>query len=144
MERGLLMATVNHPGKSKDRYFDLVLRFPLRPIRSDKELDAAVRMVDSLLDRRDLAPEEEDYLEVLGDLVEQYESEAHPMAPVSDAEMLRNLIEAKGVSQTQISDATGIADSTISEVLKGKRSLNRGHIGKLARYFSVSPDVFAF
>lgn len=138
------MATVNHPGKSKDRYFDLVLRFPLRPIRSDKELDAAVRMVDSLLDRRDLAPEEEDYLEVLGDLVEQYESEAHPMAPVSDAEMLRNLIEAKGVSQTQISDATGIADSTISEVLKGKRSLNRGHIGKLARYFSVSPDVFAF
>ena len=66
------------------------------------------------------------------------------MAPVSDAEMLRHLIEAKGVSQTEISAATGIADSTISEVLKGKRSLNRSHIGKLARYFNVSPDVFAF
>ena len=138
------MSTVNRPGKVKDRYFDLVLRFPLRPIRSDKELDEAVRMVDSLLDRRNLISEEEDYLEVLGDLIEQYESEAHPMPPVSDAEMLRHLIEAKGVSQTQISDATGIADSTISEVLKGKRSLNRNHIGKLARYFNVSPDVFAF
>jgi antitoxin component HigA of HigAB toxin-antitoxin module len=34
--------------------------------------------------------------------------------------------------------------SLISEVLKGKRSLNRSHIGKLARYFNVSPDVFAF
>jgi HTH-type transcriptional regulator / antitoxin HigA len=144
MERGLLMATVNRQGNARDGYFKLVQRFPLRPIRSDGELDEAVRMVDSLLARRDLAPEEEDYLEVLGDLVEQYESEAHPMAPVSDAEMLRHLIEAKGVSQTQISDATGIADSTISEVLKGKRSLNRGHIGKLAKYFSVSPDVFAF
>jgi HTH-type transcriptional regulator/antitoxin HigA len=138
------MATVNRPGKSKDRYLDLVLRFPLRPIRSDKELDEAVRMVDSLLDRRDLAAEEEDYLEVLGDLVEQYETEAHPMPPVSDAAMLRHLIEAKGVSQTEISAATGIADSTISEVLKGKRSLNRSHIGKLARYFNVSPDVFVF
>jgi HTH-type transcriptional regulator/antitoxin HigA len=138
------MSTVNRPGKVKDRYFDLVLRFPLRPIRSDKELDEAVRMVDSLLDRRNLISEEEDYLEVLGDLIEQYESEAHPMPPVSDAEMLRHLIEAKGVSQTQISDATGIADSTISEVLKGKRSLNRNHIGKLARYFNVSADVFAF
>jgi len=81
---------------------------------------------------------------VLGDLIEQYESEAHPMAPVSDVEMLRHLIEAKGVSQKEVAKATGIADSTISEVLKGKRVLNRGHIGKLARYFGVSPDVFAF
>jgi HTH-type transcriptional regulator/antitoxin HigA len=138
------MATDARRGKAKDLYFELVLRFPLRPIRSDKELNAAVKMVDSLLDRKDLAPGEEDYLEVLGDLIEQYESEAHPIAPVSDVEMLHHLIEAKGVSQAAVSKATGIADSTISEVLKGKRSLNRGHIGKLARYFSVSPDVFAF
>ena len=138
------MSTVNSRKKVKDLYFDLVRRFPLRPIRSDKELDEAVRMVDSLLDRRDLAPEEEDYLEVLGDLIEQYESEAHPMPPMADEEMLRHLIEAKGVSQTELSDATGIADSTISEGLKGKRSLNRTHIGKLARYFNVSPEVFAF
>jgi len=138
------MATVNSRGSVKDHYFELVLQFPLRPIRSDEELDEAVRMVDSLLDRRDLVPGEKDYLEVLGDLIERYESEAHPMAPVSDAEMLRHLIEAKGVSQTEVAEATGIADSTISEVLKGKRALNRSHIGKLARYFSVSPDVFAF
>jgi HTH-type transcriptional regulator / antitoxin HigA len=164
MERGLLMTTatrqrkIRHetarkaasrrrkpqPSKAKDPYFELVLRFPLRPIRSDKDLDAAVKIVDSLLDRKDLVPEEEDYLEVLGDLVEQYESEAHPIAPVSDAEMLQHLIEAKGVSQTEVSKAVGIVDSTISEVLKGKRSLSRKHIGKLAQYFGVSPNVFAF
>ncbi len=138
------MATANRRGNVKDRYFELVLQFPLRPIRSDQRLDEAVRMVDSLLDRRDLAPEEEDYLDVLGDLIERYEGEAHPMPPVSDAEMLRHLVEAKGITQTEVSRATGIADSTISEVLKGKRSLNRSHIGKLAKYFNVSPDVFAF
>jgi len=144
VERELLMTALNRPGNAGGGYLELVVRFPLRPIRSDEELERAVRMVDSLLDRRDLAPEEEDYLEVLGDLIERYESEAHPMAAVSDAEMLGHLIEAKGVSQTEISRATGIADSTLSEILKGKRSLNRRHIGKLARYFSVSPDVFAF
>ena len=31
-ERGLLMATLNRRGKTGDRYFDLVVRFPLRPI----------------------------------------------------------------------------------------------------------------
>ena len=138
------MSTATRREKKGDRYLELVLRFPLRPIRSDKELNAAVKMVDSLLDREDLAAEEADYLEVLGDLIESYESEAHPMPPVSDVAMLRHLIEAKGVSQTDVAKATGIADSTISEVLKGRRSLNRQHIGKLSRYFSVSPDVFAF
>jgi HTH-type transcriptional regulator / antitoxin HigA len=138
------MSTVNRKKEARDRYLELVLQFPLRPIRSDDELDQAVQMVDSLLDRRDLAVEEEDYLDVLGDLIERYESEAHPMAPVSDAELLRHLIEAKDVTQSDVSDATGIADSTISEVLQGKRSLNRGHIGKLAKYFGVSPNVFAF
>jgi len=144
MEEGLLMATVSRKEQARDLYLELVLQFPLRPIRSERELNAAGKMVDSLLDRNDLAPEEEDYLEVLGDLVEQYESEAHPIAPVSDVEMLRHLIDAKGVSQRDVSKATGIADSTISEVLKGKRSLNRSHIGKLSKYFGVSPDVFAF
>jgi HTH-type transcriptional regulator / antitoxin HigA len=138
------MSTVNRPRKSRDRYLELVLRFPLRPIRSDKELDEAVRMVDSLLGRRDLAREEEDYLDVLGDLVERYEAKAHPMPPVSDAAMLRHLIEARGISQTGLARATSIADSTISDVLSGKRSLNRNHIGKLAKYFHVAPDVFAF
>ena len=138
------MATVDRKGDPRADYFQLVLRFPLRPIRSDGELEEAVRMVDSLLDRPDLTPEEEDYLDVLGDLIERDESEAHPMAPVSDAEMLSHLIEAKGVSQTEVSSATEIADSTISEVLAGKRHLNRGHIGTLARYFQVSPTVFAF
>jgi HTH-type transcriptional regulator / antitoxin HigA len=107
-------------------------------------LNEAVKMVDSLLDREKLSLEEEDYLEVLGDLIEQYETEAHPIAPVSDMELLRHLIEAKGVSQRELSQATGIVDSTISEVLKGKRSLNRHHIGVLSNYFGVAPDVFSF
>jgi hypothetical protein len=80
-------------------------------------------MVDSLLDRRDLTPEEDDCLEVLGDLVERYESEAHPMPPVSDADMLRHLIDAKAVSQTEVSAATGIAGGP-----KGGR-LGRGGSG---------------
>lgn len=138
------MSTANRPKNVPNRYLKLVRQFPLRPLRSDAELDAAVCMVDSLLTRRKLAREEEDYLDVLGVLVERYESEAHPMAPVSDAAMLRHLIDAKGVSQTAVSKATDIADSTISEVLKGKRSLNRAHIGKLAQYFGVSPELFAF
>jgi HTH-type transcriptional regulator/antitoxin HigA len=37
---------------------------------------------------------------------------------------------------------TGVAESTISEVLSGKRKLNRKQIGKLAQFFHVDPGVF--
>jgi HTH-type transcriptional regulator / antitoxin HigA len=144
MERGLLMTTATQKNDAIDQYFELVRRFPLRPIRSDKELNAAVKMVDSLLDCKDLTPAESDYLEVLGDLIEQYETEAHPIAPVSDSAMLHHLIEARGVSQTEVARATQIANSTISEVLSGHRTLNREHIAKLSAYFNVSPGVFVF
>jgi HTH-type transcriptional regulator / antitoxin HigA len=66
------------------------------------------------------------------------------MPRVSDAEMLQHLLEAKDVSQARVAKEAGIAESTISAVLAGNRRLTRTHIGKLASYFGVAPDVFAF
>ncbi len=126
------------------RYLELVRRFPLRPLRTDADLDAAVAVIDSLIDQDELSPPEQDYLDVLSDLVEVYENEAVPIKPVGDAAMLRLLIEGKGVTQAEAAKQAGIAESTVSEVLAGKRKLNRTQIGKLARYFHVEPGAFTF
>jgi HTH-type transcriptional regulator/antitoxin HigA len=131
-------------GRREDRYLELVRRFPLRPLRTDADLDAAVDVIDSLIDQKELSSPEQDYLDVLSDLVEVYEAEAVPMRPVSDADMLRFLVENRGVTQVEVAKQTGIAESTVSEVLAGKRKLNRSQIGKLACYFHVEPGVFAF
>ena len=79
---------------------------------------------------------------MLSDLVEAYESKTIPMRPVGDADLLRFLIEQKSVTQAGAATATGIAESTISEVLAGKRKLNRAQIAMLARYFHVEPAAF--
>jgi HTH-type transcriptional regulator/antitoxin HigA len=131
--------------KEADRYFELVRRFPLRPIRSDEELDRAVAMVDVLIDRFDrLDQDERDYLNVLSDLVRAYEDETVPIKPGTDAEMLAFLLEVKQVTQADLAKQTGIVESTISEVLSGKRKLNRTHISKLCKFFQVGPGVFQF
>ena len=129
-------------GKTEDRYLDLVRQFPLRPLRTDADLDAAVAVIDSLIDRPRLSAPEQDYLDVLSDLVEAYEAEAVPMRPVGDADLLRFLIEQKGVTQAEAAAGAGIAESTVSEVLRGKRRLNRAQIVKFARYFHVEPGAF--
>ncbi len=125
-------------------YRKLVFQFALRPIQSDADLDRAIAVVDTLLDRDDLDAGEQDYLDVLGDLIERYEDRTDPPRDVSDAGLLRFLVEQRAVKQVELARATGIAESTISAVLTGKRTLNRPQIGKLASYFHVSPGVFAF
>jgi len=130
-------------GKTEDRYLDLIRRFPLRPLRTDADLDAAVAVIDELIDRAALTAAEQDYLDVLSDLVESYETQTIPMRPVGDAELLRFLIQDKSVTQAGAARGAGIAESTLSEILAGKRKLNRGQIAKLARYFHVAPGAFS-
>lgn len=123
-------------------YLRLIRALPLRPIRTDAELGRAIEVIDGLVKRPNLDPEEQDYLEVLSGLVREYESKHFPIRPVSDGDMLGYLLEEHGVTQKDLAQRTGIAESTISEVLAGKRKLNRRHITVLARIFYVSPAVF--
>lgn len=131
-------------GGRRNAYMELIQRFPLRPIRTEKELDRAIAIVDELTDRDNLDKGEKDYLEVLSDLMERYEAEEHPIEPVSDAVILAHLLEAKGITQVELAREAKIAESTISEALKGKRTLTRSQIGRLARCFGIGPAVFRF
>lgn len=133
-------------GKTSDIYFQLVRRFPLRPIRSEKELTAAIKVVNGLVDRFDhLDDDEHAYLSVLGDLVKKYEDEHVAWdTAIPDHEILAFLIEQKNLTQSVVARETAIAESTISAVLKGTRRLTRDHIGRLAKFFHVPPSVFDF
>ena len=143
MEAEFLMTIGTTKAKNRrDRYLEWIREFPLRPIRSDKELQRALAVIDRLLDKKRLVQGERDYLDVLSSLVRRYEEEQHPIPAVSDADVLRHLIEAKNVTQAQVARSTGIAESTISTVLAGNRRLNRNHIEKLARYFHVGAGAF--
>jgi HTH-type transcriptional regulator/antitoxin HigA len=128
--------------RTSDRYFDLIQELPLRPLRSDTELDRAISMIDRLLTRDRLEGDEEDYLDVLSDLVEKYEHERYPIEPVSGLDALRHLVESSGKTRAAVAAEAGLPESTLSEVLLGRRRLNTRHIGLLARYFRIDPGIF--
>ena len=72
----------------------------------------------------------------------RYEDKHLPIQEFSDADMLRFLLESKRISQTELARQSGVAESTISEILAQKRTLSRRHISALSRVFRVSPAVF--
>src|SRR3954451_10420089 len=129
-------------GKVRDSYMELVLAFPLASIKTEEHLGAAQEIMDRLLARR-LEAGEELYLDALSDLVASYEDEHHAIEPAADADMLRHLMEAKGLTQADLSREAGISRSSVSEVLAGKKTLSRQMIRKLATYFRIAPSVLA-
>jgi HTH-type transcriptional regulator/antitoxin HigA len=129
--------------RDRDSYLELVLAFPLASIKSEEHLDEAQKVMDRLLANDELGDGEEMYLDALSDLVAAFEDEHHAIEPASDADMLRHLLEAKGVTQAQLSRDTSIPKSTISEVLAGKKRFSRQMIRKLAGYFKVDVSVLA-
>ncbi len=133
---------LNPAGRVGDGYFALVHEYPLRPIRSDAELDRAIVMIDRLLVRDELAGDEQDYLDVLSDLVEKYEDQRYPIERVSGVDALRHLVDSSGKTRATVAVEAGLPESTLSEVLSGRRRLNTRHISILARYFRINPGVF--
>lgn len=128
-------------GKAADSYLELVKRFPLAPIRDDHHLDDAGAMIDRLLER-ELDEAEQEYLDVLTHLVEDYEDEHVRIPDASEADVLRELMQANGLSQSALGRKAGIAQSTISAVLNGSRRLTRDQIAQLSALFGVGPSAF--
>jgi HTH-type transcriptional regulator/antitoxin HigA len=55
--------------------------------------------------------------------------------------MLRFLMDQHELRQSDLAEEIG-TQGVVSEILSGKRDLNRGHIESLSKRFSVSPAVF--
>jgi HTH-type transcriptional regulator/antitoxin HigA len=128
-------------GKLPDTYFERVREFPLTHIRDDGHLIAAQEQIDRLLEE-DLDRGAQEYLDALTDLVEAYE-DRHAMIPdATEADVLRELMRSRGLSQLRLTKAVGIAQSTLSAVLNGTRSLTKEQVVQLAQFFQVSPAAF--
>jgi HTH-type transcriptional regulator/antitoxin HigA len=133
------------PAKVKapsERYVELIHEFRLRPIRTEKELDAATAVVHKLVTQKSLTKEEQDYLDVLTDLVEAYEDVHYPIPKTSGREMLRLLLEESGITQSKLAADIGVPVSAVNDLLSGKRKFLPKYVAALSSYFKVHAEAF--
>jgi HTH-type transcriptional regulator/antitoxin HigA len=123
---------------TKTKYINLVERFPLRPICNDKENDKAAEICDELTDRiNKLSHAEQDYLEVLTDLIIKYESRWDNEIPdMNPRELIQYVMEQSNLTQTDLIPEFGSA-SRVSEFLSGKRKLSLQQAKNLSKRFKL-------
>lgn len=126
--------------KSQD-YNALLLDVQPRPIRTQRALAKAYKLIDQLMST-DRSAAESDMLELLSMLVEEFESRDHPTPNISPAEMLSHLIAERGVAKAEVARETAIPRSTFTDILAGRRGISKANVSRLASYFDVSPSVF--
>lgn len=130
--------------KPDRRYLNLVRQFPLRPIRSKRELDRAMKIAGHLAtyDEGTLPPGEQDYLDALTVFIEDFQRR-HPvdMPAVSPLAMLRHLMEQHNMSITDLGRIIG-SQSNASLILSGKRAISKRVMRLLSEYFAVPPALF--
>ena len=101
----------------------------LKPIKSDRELNRALKRVDELWGAKSGTPKG-DELDVLMLLVEKYEDE-HFAIPTSDpVEAIKFLMEQNSLSRKDLEPYIG-ASGRVSEVLSRKRTLTLAMIKRL-------------
>jgi HTH-type transcriptional regulator/antitoxin HigA len=110
-------------------------------IASERQHQEYLAVLDKLASKERPTSDEEKYADVLVTLIEAYEEEHHAIPDASPVEVLRSLIEANGLRQKDLAPILG-TESIVSEILRGKRELNKGQIEKLSKRFRVSPAVF--
>lgn len=115
---------------------------PLLSIRNEREYDAAVVRLNSLLDEVGTNESHPLYglLDTLGTLLHVYEEKHHPMPGSNGVAMLRFFMEEHGLTQSDLPEVG--SQGVVSEILNSKRELNLRQIRALAKRFGVSPAVF--
>lgn len=132
-------------GKPGDDYLKLIREFPLRPIRTNREYNAAAAILDRLAVQPEgsLSRGEQDYLDTLTLLVEAYD-DAHVQlkaARLDPLDALKYLMDESGMTQAELGRLLG-NPALASLILNGHRAMSKTHIRILADHFKVEPGIF--
>jgi HTH-type transcriptional regulator / antitoxin HigA len=111
-------------------------------VRDEADNERALATVEALMCRR-RTPKEDALLDVLTDLIENFESKTrvglgHDPAP---HESIRFLMEQNRLSQKDLWALLG-GKSHTSEILNCKRKVSNRQAGLLGKRFNVSPSLF--
>jgi HTH-type transcriptional regulator / antitoxin HigA len=123
------------------KYLDLLNEFPPRPIKSNNDFIAVQKVIDALLDAEQLSPDQQEYLNLLGIIISEYEDKTVEIPDIYGIELLNVLVEEWELKQKELVPIFK-TESIVSAVLNGHRQLTVEHIQKLAEFFHVSPAVF--
>ena len=114
----------------------------IAPIRDEKHYQKLVATLEALLD--ETAGDEHHpamgLVDIVGDLIEDYEAEHRPLAATTGLQALKFLMDQHGLKQGNLPEIG--SQGVVSEILAGKWALNLRQVRALGERFGVAAGTF--
>ncbi len=110
---------------------------------SEIQYEYAERRVEELLKTVDdttlpTSPERVE-LSIMSNIVEEYEKLHYPIEKLSLAEVIKQGLKAKGMTQKELAEIVGLSTSRISDFTKGKAEPTLATAGEICRVLDIMP-----
>ena len=126
------------------KYGEMLAEIRPRVIKTEAEHREMSAVIDRLhygKGEDDLTPEEAALLDLVSNLVGDYEDEHYKIPEAPPGEMLKYLMEERDLAQKDIAAVLG-SKGIVSEISNGKREISKANAKKLAEFFKVYADLF--
>ena len=98
-------------------------------------------MIDALIDKGDLTPDEQEYLNLLGTLVYLYEEDTVEIPEWRGVPLINALLSERNLRQIDLVPILQ-TESIVHALFNGHHKLTSLEIEKLSEFFSLPPDLF--
>jgi len=126
---------------SPKKYADLLVTALPQVIENDAEHKRMLAIIEPMMGRENLSPEEIKLFDLLVKLIQDYEEKHYPIEPAEPHQVLRHLMEARDLQQKDLAPLFGSAGRA-SEAINGVRAISKAQAKALAKFFHVSPELF--
>jgi HTH-type transcriptional regulator/antitoxin HigA len=112
----------------------------IRLLRSEEDYEAALAEIEIYFDKEPLPGSADgDRFDLLAMVITRYEEEHYPIEAPSPIEMIKFVMESRGLGQEDLAEVLG-SRSRASEILSGKRSLSLDHIRRLHQAWGIPAE----
>lgn len=111
----------------------------VRPIRTERDHDAAVARIEALMGAR-MGSVEGDELDVLATLVESYERKHHAIDAPDPVTAIEFRMEQRGLTRKDLEPLIG-SRARVSEVMTRKRGLTLAMVRRVRSGLGISADL---
>ena len=126
-----------------NKYSSLLSQYQPRIIKNEDENEIFLEIVESLLSRNNLTPEEDTLLELLVKLIEDFEEKSYQINASTPNSRLLHLMDARNL---EAADLVEIMDTIeiVTQIINNQLEITKKQAEALGKFFHVNPSLFLF
>lgn len=135
---GKMTITIN-----SEMYSQLLSKYQPRIIKTEAENEAFLEVVEELLARQNLTPEESTILELLVKLIEDFEDKHYQLNYSTPRSRMMHLMEAQNIKKDNLIEVFGSFD-TVDKVMNGELKISSQQALALGKLLNIDSSVFLY